>query len=135
MKTPKLLLLMTAGVWLLAACQKDINRELNETTDLVRGQWKVDSIVINQNISGVSNKSVFAGTAQDYVDFRNDNLMYTYFNDVRDTSRYEIKNKTTIIIDGDNATIRTLTPGQLVLYSKDKAGSIGYVEVIYSLRK
>ncbi len=135
MKTQHLLLLMTVVALLLAACQKDINRELNETKDLVRGQWKVESIVINQNIGGANNKSVLAGTSQDYVEFRNDDKMYTYFNNTRDTSRYEIKNKTTIIIDGDNATIRMLTPGQLVLYSKDKAGSIGYVEVTYSLKK
>lgn len=135
MKTRYLLLLMTFAVILQLSCQKDLHSEIRETTSLVQGKWQVESIVINQNIGGVLNKTTHVGTVQDYVEFSSDNKMYTFFNNTSDTSHYEVKNETTIIIDGDNATIRTLTPGQFVLYSKDKAGSVGYVEIIYNLKK
>jgi hypothetical protein len=135
MKAKHLLLQAMFALLFFTGCQKDLNGTDQATEKKIHWKWQVESLVINENISGVSNTRTYAGKPEDYVDFRNDGKMYTFFNNVQDISDYEIKDEKTIFIDGDAAKIHILTETTFVFSSKDETGSIGYVEVVYNLKK
>lgn len=113
------LVLVTIG---MSSCSKDA------ATTLV-GKWKLVSIVMK---SSVYNNTI-SGTSADYVDFKTNKTVETYFQGDLSTTSYSI-NGNSLEIDGQNFTINTLTSSIAVLYSSEGTGS-SKTETTINLKK
>lgn len=137
---PKILLLaiLSAASLSIASCEKDKSDKVltpEEVAGKIAGKWQVGSIWVNNNYGGADHKETYAGTAADYVEFRADGKMHTFFQGNLDISTYKVKNDKVITIDDDPASIQELTDTVLRLYSKDETGTYGFTEVMYHLKR
>lgn len=130
------ILFMMMGI---ASCQKDNEFPEEESAgtvaDKIQHKWKVNFIATTSQFAGVNNQVTYNGTPDEYVDFRRDKKMYTYFRSTYDTSSYSIVSDKVISIDNDQATIKELTDNSLVLFSRDNTDMFGYFEVTYNLSR
>lgn len=130
------ILFMLMGI---ASCQKDNEFPEEEPAgtiaDKIQHKWKINFIATNSQFAGVNNKVSYNGTPEEYVEFRSDKKMYTYFRSAYDTSSYSVVSNKVISIDNDQATIQELTDNTLILFSRDNTDFFGYFEVTYSLSR
>ena len=130
------ILFMLMGI---ASCQKDNEFPEEEPTDSIANKiqhkWKINFIATNSQFAGVNNQVTYNGTPDEYVEFRPDKKMYTYFRSTYDTSSYSIVSNKVISIDNDQATIQQLTDNSLILFSRDNTDIFGYLEVTYNLSR
>ena len=138
MKTTHFPLLM-AALFLMStsSCKKDDETEMatDPMATKIQWIWRVENIVVSDNLNGVERYSTYDGLPTDYVEFRGDGKMYTEYQGKRDTSDYKIIDHQRISIDGDNAIIRELTDSSLVLFDKENVVNIGYVAISYNLKR
>jgi hypothetical protein len=135
----KTLFLLFAAINLMAitSCKKDNdeNSPAEETKQKILGRWEIKSIIIKESFSGEDHVTTHAGTSADYVDFKSNGKMDTYFKNNLNVSDYSVKSVKIITIEGDDHTVRELTDSTLVMYSTDRTGSIGYTEITYDLER
>ena len=134
---PRLLALIAVACIMAGtvACKKDRSDVLSEIERKIRGKWRVDNITINQHFGGQDHLSVYYGTSADYVEFKDNGEMHTYFRDTLTINSYKVISDKKISIDTDDANIEELTDQTLVLRSRDGTGSIGFTELKYYLEK
>lgn len=101
----------------------------------ILGKWMVNSITVKHKISNVVRTDTYVGRAIDYIDFRTNGKMYTFTQNNSDTSKYIVRSAQEITIDTDPATLKVLTATRLVIYSYDEAGTFGFTEITYDLKK
>lgn len=149
MKPKYLLFALTAVITLwITACEKDSDDTINPQEEpneefvmptgeaaKILGKWQINSITVNNHRSGVDHKETYTGTATDYVDFKTDGKLHTFAKGALDISNYTVRSAREITIDGDPASVQTLTETRLVLYSQDKTGTFGYTEITYDLKR
>jgi hypothetical protein len=132
-----LLILLAVSSLSISSCKKENeeNGPAKETEQKVQGKWQINNISINENFSGEDHIETYPGSSSEYVDFKSDGKMHTYFRGNLNVSDYTIVGVKKISIGGDVASIKQLTDSTLVFSSKDATGSIGFTEVIYSLER
>jgi hypothetical protein len=135
MKLQTLLLVAFSFTSLVLSCKKDKDDTGNVTANKIHGRWNIDSLVINEHINGNSDMVTHAGTSADYIDFRSDGTMITYFEGATDNSNYEVQSDSVIVFSGDSAYILELTENKFVFYTRADAGSLGYIEITYYLTR
>ncbi len=101
----------------------------------ILGKWQIKTITINDHYAGADHIKTYQGTSADYVEFRTDGKMHTFFNGSLDVSNYTVKSTKQITIDTDPATILLMTDTQLKFSSKDETGTFGFTEIIYDLMR
>jgi hypothetical protein len=131
------LILLAASSIVVSSCKKDNadDSQARATEQKILGKWQINNISINDNFSGEDHIVIHPGTSSEYVDFKSDGKMHTYFRGRLNISEYRVVDAKTITIDQDDASIRKLTDSTLVFSSRDATGSIGFTEVIYDLKR
>lgn len=132
-KIPFIILL--AFTSLILACKKDNDDGLKVVAGKIHNKWQIDSILIIQHLNGTNDTVNQKGSSEDYVDFRSDGKMITYFQGRTETSSYSLREDTVLVINGDSAFIVELTENKFILFTKAEAGSIGYVKITYYLKR
>ncbi len=128
------LILISLGA-LIVSCKKNNDDPGFATAAKIQGKWQIDSVTINQNLNGITNKQTIVGTSVDNVTFGADGNMQIYIKGNTNVSAYKVKSDTIISIDGDSGYIQELTDSKFKLYTKAEAGGIGYMETIYYLSR
>lgn len=114
MKNLILALAMIAGLIFASSCKKDKDNGLS-----LKGKWNVVSIQDRYVENGTeTDNDTYTGVAGDYVDFRNDNKVYSHFDGDDDVADYEILENNKVIIDEDTFEIQSLTSASARLYQK-----------------
>ena len=134
MKLQTLLFTAVSFTSMLLSCSKD-NEDMVSTSAKIQNKWQIDSVVINEQINGNSNTETRPGKTGDYIEFRSDGRMITYFQGVTDNSSFVVKNDSVIVIGGDSAHIEELTENKFVLFTRAAAGGVGFIEITYYLSK
>jgi len=134
MKLQTLLLSAISITSMLLSCTKD-NADIVSTSAKIQNKWQIDSLVINQQINGNSNKETRIGDKGDNIEFRSDGRMITYFQDVTDNSSFVVKNDSVIVIGGDSSYIEELTENKFIFFSRASAGGVGFIEIRYYLSR
>ena len=101
----------------------------------IQRKWQIDSVVINQRFNGRDSKVSYPGSLEDYMDFKTDGNMHTYFQSKNHISVYKVRNDKTITIDGDSGDILKLTESKFILHTNAEAGGLGYLETTYYLKR
>lgn len=132
-----LLLFIAVSSMTIASCKKDKeeNSPAETTKQKIMGRWQINSIIIKESFSGEEHVTTHAGTPADYVEFKSNGKMDTYFKNNLTVSDYSVKSVKIITIEGDDHTVRELTDSTLVMFSTDRTGSIGYTEITYDLAR
>jgi len=133
-----LLTLMTLISLSISSCDKDKDDNAETPEGLAAkllGTWQINAIIINEIFGGADHISNYPGTAADYVEFKSNGKMHTFFRGQLDVSNYKVISDKKITIDSDEADIKTITDNSLVIYTRDITGSIGYTEVTYDLKR
>lgn len=112
------------------ACKKDDN----SPQKMILGKWRFISEYDAQFVNGQLEKDTIIGYSDEYYDFRSDGKVYMYYYPDYDTFPYKVVNASTLIFDGDTATIKTFTDKKLVLYDKAVYGQNWY-EATFNLEK
>jgi hypothetical protein len=131
------LLLVAVSSLAITSCEKEQDEDspAKTTEQNIQGKWQINNISINESFSGEDHITTHPGTPADYVEFKSDGKMNTYFKNNLNVSDYSVKSVKIITIEGDDHTIRQLTDSTLIMYSTDRTGSIGYTEVTYNLKR
>ena len=138
-----LLILLTSSLIFTTSCEKDksgfgeeeVPVEQGSLLSKIIGKWQVKSIMVNDNFGGVDHKVIYPGKTADYIEFKTNGKMHTYFQGVLDISAYKIKEERYLTIDDDPASVQELTPTTFRLYSRDETGTVGFTEVMYSMQR
>lgn len=121
------LLVCAAAVLMMfgTACKKDSK----SPQELILGKWKFDTYAYKEVDGGVVDEDTEdASSANYYLDFRSDGKVYMYMYGDYDTSSYSIPDAKTLIIDGDNVTLSTLTEKKFSIYYKETSTDYVYEE-------
>lgn len=110
------------------------------SSELIVGKWKVDSLVFKKDTSIAGNlfSHLFDSSLNKYeVEFRKDSLILkTYEGRVEDTSRYQFSNDTTLFIssinDGDKEMWNITRLDSSVMIARDKDSAAFYFKRIAS---
>jgi hypothetical protein len=126
----KALFAMAIAAVTFTACKKD-----NEDSSL-QHKWGV----VNTHFKDVFNGQTtfednYTGVSADYVDFRADNLVYTYIDGLYDTTSYQILANNKVMIDTETFDIQSLTSSNATLYEKTAASAATYSEVTLNLKR
>lgn len=135
MKINNLVIALIGFSSLVLSCKKNDDDIAKATEKKIHNIWQIDSLVITQQVNGNASKQTHTGKADDYIDFRSDGRMITHFQGTTDNSSYAVQSDTVIIIGGDSAYILELTENKFVFFTKADAGSLGFIEITYYLRK
>ena len=127
--------LLAAVLLCFTSCQKENHLTPESVASKILGKWQINSVTFNKYYAGSGNKETMAGTPSDYVEFKNDGKVHTFFLDSLSIAGYKVKNAQVILINDDPFSIQELTDNKLRLYSRDETGSFGYTEVTYNLKR
>jgi hypothetical protein len=101
---------------IIAACKK--NNDEPPVASL-QNKWGIVSL----NFQAIENEATvdtynYTGVAEDYIDLRSDNKVYSLIDGSKDTSAYQILNNNKVVIDVDTFDIQSLILTSVKLYSK-----------------
>lgn len=122
---------------LFVSCKKDDDTTPAKTKkELIQQKWIVDKQTYI-GFDGISDydSTTYAGTATDYIDFRNNGFVYSSFQGEYDTLSYSIINDDSINIDGDAFRITTLTENNFSIYHYETATDHSFEKVWLDLKK
>ena len=124
--------------FIFASCKK--NKNTATTLQKIQTKWSVESVIDHEHDPSslpIDTTTTYLGVATDYVDFRNDGKVYSYFDGSADTSPYTLSGDTTIIINLlGKFKIQSLTDHVLKLYDKeDNPSTSSYFEEYINLKK
>ena len=109
-----------AAVVMVVSCDKKNDKPANNTLSKIQAKWKIDNVKFDY--VGTENDETYTGVAADYVDFRTDGNVYTNIANEKDTSVYKLIGDTKLVVDGDTATIKSLSSNQFIFeYTEDIA--------------
>jgi hypothetical protein len=116
-KTLTLLVCAAAVLMMFAtACKKDSKTP----QELILGKWTFDTYSYKEVDGGVVDEdSEDVSSANYYLDFRSDGKVYAFIWGDYDTLSYSVPDAKTLIIDGDNTTLSTLTEKKFTMYYKE----------------
>jgi hypothetical protein len=101
---------------IIAACKK---KNDEPPVASLQNKWGIVSLNFQAIENGVSvDTHNYTGVAEDYIDFRSDNKVYSLIDGSEDTSDYQILNTNKVVIDVDTFDIQSLTLTSVKLYSK-----------------
>jgi len=125
-----------AYVFVSCSKSKDTTAQLT-VTQKIQNKWLVDNLVDHFHDPTFDTTVISAGTASDYVDFRTDGKVYTFFDGSADTSTYAVVGDTSILITLiGNYKIQALTDHTLKLYGReDDPSSSAYFEETINLKR
>lgn len=122
-----------AGVVLFfTACKKD---DEASTLSKLQGSWNFQKEYFHSNFMGIDTRDTILGDPGEFIEFRNDNKVYSYIDTERDTLGYQLLGENKLIrweIDDptqrDTSNIITLTNSQLTLSYYFNEPGFGYYE-------
>ena len=136
MKLKSFTLLLACFTVLFISCKKDNDDDAGKATAAtIQGKWQIDSIAITQEFNGNLSKVSYAGKEADYIEFGSDGNMHTYFQNKNNVSTYKVRNDSIITIGGDSGSIIELTDKKFTLHTRAEAGSLGFLETTYYLKR
>jgi hypothetical protein len=127
-------LLLTSLIF-LAACKKNHDKS---AADMVSGKWKVSSLQETHTSTADTVTYPYTGQSADYMDFRSDGKMYSFYDNYPDTIDYKVLSDKYLLLGGDSMQIKTLSDASLTLYLKYTDGyysPVRTIEVTYNLKK
>ena len=101
-------------------------KKTNETTESLLGKWEMDSIQVRAIINNQVEYHTILRTRTDYYDYRADNKLYRYMNNVYDTLPYQLvsqNGKSLIKYNFSTDTVIALTKGTLIFTNNLGGGS------------
>jgi hypothetical protein len=117
----------------IAGCKKD---DKNTSNPSLQNKWGLESTSYNIVEDGVPvGPDNYTGVAADYVDFRKDNKVYSFVDQVYDTSDYQLLGSNKVVIDVDTFQIQTLTESASTLYEKITYDPQNYEEITIKLKR
>lgn len=127
----KILFCIAIATVAFTACKKDKDKPAS-----LVNKWSV----VNTHIVEINNGLVFyderyTGVAADYLDFRNDNKLYSSIDGSSDVVPYQLSGTDKVIIDGDTFTIQSLTLNSVRLYMREPATGNTYTEATVNLKR
>jgi hypothetical protein len=112
------------------ACKKD-----KPEASLVN-KWSVADTHIVEIIDGlVFHEEHYTGVAADYLDFRNDNKLYSNVDGSSDVVPSQLVGDDKVVVDGDTFLIQSLTTNNVKLYMRDPATGNTYIEATVNLKR
>lgn len=135
MKKAFLFIAITAfSAILFSACKKD---DVPATTaQKLQQKWNFEKTIDHGVQTGFPEyRDTLIGVAGEYVDFRTDNLVYSFVDGTYDTVSYSIISDSKLIVDGDTTDIQVLDNTQCRLYSKTYSSATDYFEFTVFLKK
>lgn len=116
-KNLTLLVFAAAALMLFApACKKDSKTP----QELILGKWKFDTYAYKEvDGTDVDEDSEDYSGENFYLDFRSDGKVYSYMYGGYDTLSYSVPDAKTLIIDGDENTLSTLSDKKFSIYYKE----------------
>lgn len=134
MKKAFLFIAITAfSAILFSACKKD---DAPTTAQRLQQKWIFEKTYSHGVEAGYPDyRDTLIGVAGEYVDFRTNNLVYSYVDGVYDTVPYSIISDSKLIVDGDTTDIQVLDDTQCRLYSKIVSSATNYDESTVFLKK
>ena len=115
----------------ITACKK----EKDKPASLVN-KWSVVNTRVVEMVNGtVLYEENYTGVAEDYVDFRSDNKLYSSIDGVSDVVPYQLIGTDKVVIDGDTFLIQSLTTNSVKLYMKEPAAGNTYIEASVNLKR
>ena len=123
-KTLTLIVCAAAVLMMFAtACKKDSK----SPQELILGKWKFDTYSYKEVDGGdIDEDTEDMSAANYYLDFRSDGKVYMYMYGDYDTASYSIPNAKSLIIDGDNVTLSTLSEKKFTIYYKETSTNYTY---------
>jgi hypothetical protein len=122
-----------ASLLFIAGCKKD---DKNTSNPSLQNKWGLESTSYNTVEDGVPvGPDNYTGVAADYVDFRKDNKVYSFVDQVYDTSDYQLVGSNKVVIDVDTFQIQTLTESASTLYEKIIFDPQNYEEITIKLKR
>lgn len=111
------LVFAAAALMLFApACKKDSKTP----QELILGKWEFNKYSYKEVDGGVVDEGSEDASALDYyLDFRSDGKVYMFMYNNYDTASYSLPDAKTLIINGDNVTLSTLTEKKFTIYEKE----------------
>ncbi|MEP6615939.1 MAG: hypothetical protein ABJA57_05140 [Ginsengibacter sp.] len=122
----------------MVSCSKSKDKTATQTTlQKIQAKWQVDNLIDHLHDPTFDTTITSVGTASDYVDFRTDGKVYTFFDGSADTSTYALVGDTSILITLiGNYKIQTLTDHILKLYGReDDPSTSAFFEETINLKK
>jgi hypothetical protein len=127
----RILFLIAIATMAIAGCKKDKPK----AASLVN-KWSVTNTHIVEIVSGlVFYEERYTGVAADYLDFRNDNKLYSSIDGSSEVVPYQLIGDDKVVIDGDTFVIQSLTFNSVKLYMRDPATRNTYVEATVNLKR
>ncbi len=121
-------IILSASV--LFSCKKD-----KETTaQKVQHNWTIVSEIDNFHDASGDNRDTTISVPGDFINFNSNGNYTSQFQGTSSSGIYSIISSSQIIIDGDTATIKTLTDSQFVLYAKQGTAT-EYDEITINLKR
>ena len=102
----------------------------------LQNKWGIVSLNFQAIEDGVTVDTFnYTGVAEDYIDFRSDNKVYSLIDGSEDTSAYQILNNNKVVMDVDTFDIQSLTLTYVKLYSKVYTDVNSYDESTINLKR
>ncbi|MFT3823082.1 MAG: hypothetical protein QM731_04145 [Chitinophagaceae bacterium] len=95
------------------ACKKDDDTPAAEK---ILGEWSYSRTTYLYKTSNYEYKDTATGTDDDYVQFLSNGKLYLHLDGSEDTITYKVLGNTSIIIDGDTASISKLNGNEFEYY-------------------
>jgi hypothetical protein len=126
---------------MLTACRREDSVDTNQAAKaLLLGKWQLNNLVDDyyEPVNVLKDHYETPGTPGDSVIFKSDNQMFSYIDvspgEEKDIYPYEWINDSIIKVDGEQYTIRKLTPSELTLYNEVPKNNGRDVEIAYFIR-
>ncbi len=131
MKNLILALAMITGLIFASSCKKNKDNGLS-----LKGKWNIVSTQFRHVENGTETDNyTYTGVAGDYVDFRNDNKVYSHVDGDDGVAHYEILENNKVIIDEDTLEIQSLTSASVRLYQKRIEDANTFKEIAVKLKR
>jgi len=129
----KIILFATIATIIVASCSKKDSAPAGPS---LIGKWSL----VNLHNLEIDNGAVidddnYTGTAADYVEFKNDNKVYSLIDGQIDVADYQLLPDNKVLIDGETYTIQILTANSTTLYQKFSFSATLYIEVTLNLKR
>lgn len=123
--------------FIFESCKK---KDTATTIQKIQAKWSIESVIDHEHDPSslpIDTTVTTLGVATDYIDFRSDGKVYSFFDGSADTSAYALSGDTSIIIStSGNLKIQSLTDHVLKLYEKeDDPSTSSYFEETINLKK
>ena len=107
------------------ACKKDSK----SPQELILGKWKLDTYAYKEVDGGVVDEETEDASATNYyLDFRSDGKVYMFMYGSYDTLSYSVPDAKSLIIDGEDITLSTLSEKKFSIYYKETSTDYVYEE-------